>query len=123
MKRKLEITEYSFWQGLASISNVLGLMNHGPYDAAPHGATRSSELTDLQALGGDWETVGQDLQQVLERFERAFASSLEARSIDADTLAQDGLLDDLPKRMQILYREAAEEALKTIEREAQEARG
>lgn len=66
--------EDAFWRGVASAFNVWG--NFSP---RYHG--RDPQQADYEALRGDWEAIGRDMEVVLRRFEQEHAEELgQARS-------------------------------------------
>ena len=62
---------HAFWHGFASAFNVWG--NFYPLY---HG--RDPRQADYEALRGDWEAVGRDMEVVLRRFEREHVEELRS---------------------------------------------
>lgn len=60
----------AFWRGVASVFNITGYFTPRYYGRDPHRA-------DYDALRGDWEAIGWDMEKAVRRFEAEHAKEIE----------------------------------------------
>jgi hypothetical protein len=74
----------SFWRGFASAFDLTGHFTPRYYGRDPQRA-------DHEALKGDWEAIGRDMERAIRRFEKEHAEEIEAaeqkRLFDPDEIS------------------------------------
>jgi len=78
--------EDAFWRGFSNVFNI-------NVRFTPRYYGRDPERADYEALRGDWEAIGRDMEHVIRRFEQEHAEGIKAAEAEQKRLFDPDLHD------------------------------